>query len=607
MFRVMPSVAALLLIAVMGLCMQCADVDLEEKASYNYFSELIAVNNADWNVIPLPNNLLNPALQAQIGISIPGVPEAEETPSTISLPTLSQQAADYIGCLGFNSNFGFDDPVADTSLTGDLLAGQNRLSGFIQGFIPKIPVSMPLDMTSIKRYTGAESGPGSAAEANLFFLDVTDCVGDLESCMDISKAVPFPTEDYSGDYMAFNIEGRDKPPYFLTLRNQPPAGVIGGTPQDFEDGHTYLLVLTGYDEKGIKSLPDENAGDVVHSLKPDPYFTLMATDQPFLINTSAEGEEENIAILNNLITDLTDSYVNDDGETVYYVENEDGERCVPTPQKTRMERVIELEGARQIINWGLQVWEGLVGESRNRNEVAIAYHFTIAQNPMVPLLDAVGMLYGNNPMLVSPADYFTKNSSDITKADTATDAVASFTISDDVDLDSINGDTVQLFTLDNGSVKTVAATVGTNVADDGTVTVTVTPTSALSNNTTYWVAANSGIVDEDGFPAVDSVYFGLTRVVNPLVDDNSWLSPYLDSRLDTVLADPSIRPTEDPEGVLNITQDHMDKAGKSLYTILSVAELFRQANQDTIDALLETDFISEREDLVLLWRFTTGQ
>lgn len=514
----------------------CTDVKLEDTPKskvYDYQSRAIPICNFDWNVIPLPNNLVNPVKQAQIGISIPGV-QMPENPTTMGLPIMTEEGA------AASRGKGYPGVQADSPLTVDLVTGMNRLNGFTPSFLVRIPFSSELDIETIKRYVE----PADAATANFFFLDITD----------EEDPVPFAAPNGKLDYLSMNVEHRDELPYYLTLRNDSyglgaPADMPRPfLPQDYEAGHSYLIVLTGYEKNGIKDVEGR-------ALKPDPFFLLFAYEE---------------------------SYINKDGS--------------PKPTLlSDIDAIRELEGARQITNYGLEIWKKLVGDKRQRNEVVCAFHFSIATNPMPIYMNPASILMSQSPILPTPSENVENPA-----------PPATFKASRDLDIGSVSGESVMIFKMNGDVVEPVSSTVQ---LDGDKKTVSVTP-GAYSPNTTYWVAANHKLKGEDGAAATDETYFGLARVENSLVFENGkpfdengeWTSPHLDSRIDSLMTPLVSKPST---GLLEVSENQLKQAGEDIGKVLSKIDEYRLAHQPVIDALKNNGFISEREDLVLLWSFTT--
>ncbi len=544
----------------------CSEAKLKPDVDVNYDTRPTAIFNPDWGQIPLPNNFVNRVKQADIGVDAPcyrkddprvrKLPEdarmpvfcedlTDDVPVTLAFPVVDEAAALAKQELGY-------DVKPDSALTLELLQGMNRLNGFVPGIIPRIPFSARLDMDSFVPFQQERDGDGNvtgdnAAEANFFFLDVTDP----------ENPVAVDADDY---FRVFDFEMNDDYPYFLTLRNKPTkklTQVRGTLPKDYDPGHSYLAVVTGLTDAGVKTVD----GDPV---LPDNYFLMFASETPYFMEWSDEAGMPVTAC--NVLTDPA--------------------------------AIQELEGARQITNWGLDLWESIVGEGRSRNEVATAFHFTIAANPMPVFMDPSKIQLNQNPVLARPADYFTMESDHPICADAAEDAAVSFSVSREVAL-PVTDAAVRLFrkTAD-GYERVNAAVVAEN--KDGKATVEIQPDGGLARDATYLVAVTSALKGTDGLAATDESYYGLTRVTVPLVKDDMWQSPHLDSRIDAMAIF---------GGFEDMDKEDLDAATATTLATLGVIEKFRQHYQAPVTWLLQNrpDFVPEREDLALLYTFTTGE
>jgi len=160
-----------------------------------------------------------------------------------------------------------------------------------------------------------------------------------------------------------------------------------------------------------------------------------------------------------------------------------------------------------------------------------------------------------------------------------------------------------------------------------------TPKEALKPSTLYLAVVTSALRNAAGTrSAVDQSYFGAVRAAwldvpagggratfldTPLVTFGSdgspvsWNSPYLDSRLDTLILNGAVDPVT-PEGVA--------AAEETLLKILAYLEGLRRNLKPHLDWLVLGDDgipgrpgeagvdhrVAEREDVVLAWTFTTG-
>ncbi len=518
------SALALAAIAAAG----CVDVGRDADSGYTYATAPVLIYNADWGQLPLPNNLLNPAKQAEIPIIIPGTEPPSVIPTTISLPITDKAAADKAAALGY--------PVTeDSPLTVALKKGQNMLDGFTVNFIPSVPFSQKIDVNSLVYFDG-----GNAEAANVFFLDVTDPAN--------------PSVLAPENYIAiFNLEGASAMPYSLKLRKMGESDIDA----DFEYGHTYLIVVTGWNDKGVK----DEAGKPV---KGDSYFSLFASEEAYI---AADGSPRN-----SVLSDIN--------------------------------AVRVLEGARQITDWGLKIWEKVVDKKRVRNEAIASFHFTIMTNPMPLYMNPTKVLMGGNPLLPTPVDYAALDSSEkavIKTADAKADAPITFAVSASLSETTVNGSNIKLFKVGTDKYTEIPSDVLyiPAAAEDAFPAVKVTPKSSLECGTKYVVAVLNGVTGgAKNHPAVDQTYFGLTRVDTPLVNEagTEWLSPFLDSRIDTLIMFGKI---DEP------TDANLAAAKTSALKVLKVLEAMRKENAPHIARLLQDKFAAEAEDIALLWAFTT--
>ena len=570
--------ATCLVVLALGLsvALRCSEVDLAEPVPYDYTTGPIAIVNTDWGVVPLPNNFLNPVRQADL-VSIPGVEPAATAPTRLALPVVDAAAAETAQDLGYAVE-------ADNPLTQVILAGQNRLDGFIASFAPSIPFSRPVDLDSLVAYDGK-----NGAEANFWLVDVTDPA---------APEVIQPT-----DYLRVsNWQLADEMPFTLSLR-LPPAGVLE-PPQDFTPGHTYLVVATGWTEHGLKEELSE--ADIAAGMEALP----VTADGPFLL-FSAPTEFD----------DIGTTYVGPDG-------------LARSGVVSGLEAARELEGGRQLTDWGLTIWESLPGvaDAWTRAEVVTAYHFTIASNPVPDYFDPVSALLGANAVKPTPSDALNKDEGTMSPADAACDTSLAFALDKPVLADTVNADAVRLFRVVAGEYTDVDLTV--TVADaDELPEVQALPTEALQSDTLYLAVVTSGVRSADGSrAAVDQTYFGLARAAllqtdaetgtatfldTPLVsfdDDGApldWSSPLLDSRLDTLILGGTIE---------DISTSQLASAGQTTLGVLHYLEGLRKNLKPHLDFLVlgrdgrpgvpgepgVDNLVAEREDIVLAWTFTTG-
>jgi hypothetical protein len=567
----------LLLAVVLATAAACEDdVDLTDPVPYGYETGPVAIVNPDWGVLPLPSNFLNPIKQAEV-VAIPGVEAETPPPSTLALPVVDAAAAQTAQDLGY-------DVEEDNPLTRAILAGQNRLDGFIASFAPSIPFSRPVDLDSVVPYDGT-----NGATANLWLVDVTD------------PAAPEVLQP--GDYLRVaNWQLAEEMPFTLTLR-LPPAGVLQ-PPQDFASGHTYLVVATGWTDRGLKeklSEADLAAGEVARPVTADGPFLLFAAPTEF--------------------ADTGTTYIGPDG-------------LARSGVVSGLEAARTLEGGRQLTDWGLKVWESLPGvaEAWTRAEVVTAYHFTIATNPAPDYFDPVGALLGTNAVKPTPADALDRDEGTMKPAEAPCDAALAFALDKPVRADSVNAASVRLFRVAEGAYTAVDLAVTVADATGGPV-VQAAPKAALQADSLYLAVVTNGVRSADGSrAAVDQTYFGLARAAlkqqnadtgavtfldTPLVsvddegDPVAWNSPYLDSRLDTLILSGQ---------VANISTSQLASAGQTMLVVLHYLEGLRRHLKPHLDfVVLGADglpgvpgepgvdnVVAEREDVVLAWTFTTG-
>lgn len=554
----------------------CESAALQEPVPYGYETGPVAIVNPDWGVLPLPNNFLNPVRQAAI-VSLPGVEPEDPAPTRLALPVMDAAAAKVAQDLGY-------DVQEDNALTRAILAGQNRLDGFIASFAPSIPFSRPIDLDSLVPFDGT-----NADAANFWLVDVTD---------------PATPEVLSpSDYLRVsNWQLADEMPYTLTLR-LPPPGVLQ-PPQDFASGHTYLVVATGWTDRGLKeklSEADLAAGKVAQPVTADGPFLLFAAPTEF--------------------ADTGTTYLGPDG-------------LARSGVVSGLEAARTLEGGRQLTDWGLTIWESLPGvaEAWTRSEVVTAYHFTIATNPVPEYFDPVGALLGTNAVKAKPADALDKDAGTMTPVGAPCDPTLAFSLDRPVQADSVNATTVRLFRVAGGTYDEVDLTVTVTDAA-GKPAVQAVPNQALLADSLYLAVVTNGVRSADGSrAAVDQTYFGLARAAlrqddvqtgaatfldTPLVsfdlqgDPLAWNSPYLDSRLDTLILSGQVK---------DISATQLASAGKTMLVVLHYLEGLRKNLKPHLDFLVlgpdgvpgvpgETgvdNVVAEREDIVLAWTFTTG-
>jgi len=588
-FKRLPVPAAAICVLLAAGCLGKPEMTVPE--AYDYESRPILINNADWGVIPLPNNFLNPVKQAEI-VYIPGVPLPNAMPTGMALPVVDETAAAVAQALGY-------PVVEDTALTKSLIAGMNRLNGWVTSFAPKIPFSKIPAYDSIVPFDGTNGDT-----ANLFFLDITDPA---------SPVVIMPG-DY---YRIINYNRSEAYPYYLSLRLKP--GAILQPPQDFTPGHTYAVVVTGMtEETGIRAVvgKDETDADITAPVEVDNTFLVFAARDEecptegkcdFKVKHPVTEQEFGLA------------YIGSQGNPVNSVlEGLDAAR--------------QAEGARQITNYVLKIWEGLGGvkDVRDRTEVVAAFQWTTTSNPMPTFFDASAALMGGNPVVASPADYV-NGDGELVPVKIKCDPAIGFGFKVAMDTATINQDTVKLFKVTGGqdvTLEKVDVTV-TPTVEDGMTNVLVKATAPLSADSKYLVIGTNGMKNAAGNVAVDETYFGLTRtglavrngdgvvtsyIDTPLLteDRTTWNSPNLDSRLDTMILI-HVMNTGDPDPVerpiREVDADLLEQAGSGPFGVLGVLKLLdglRALHKPLFDAVvLQAKAVETREDIVIGWTFTT--
>lgn len=573
-------------------CLQAPE--LEEPEAWDYETRPILINNADWGVIPLPNNFLNPVKQAEF-VYIPGVPAPESAPTGMALPIVDETAAAIAQGLGYSV-------TEDSDLTKSLIAGMNRLNGWVTSFAPKIPFSMLPDYDSITPFDDT-----NGAAANLFFLDITDP----------TAPVTIMPDKY---YRVINYARSESYPYYLSLRFAPEGPLQ--PPKDFEPGHTYAVVVTGINpDTGIKSIVGKDEQDT-------PLTEPVVVDNTFLIFAAPDRECPAEGPCDFKVThpvtgeDVGLAYIGSLGNPVNSVLEE-----LPAVQ--------EAEGARQITNFVLKIWEQLDGvkDVRTRDEVVAAFQWTTTSNPMPMFFDATAALLGSNPVLPSPADYADADGN-LVPANAKCDPAIGFGFKVAMNENTVTTDSVMLFKVTGDETPTLTA-VEINVTpstDDTGTSVLIKAKAALDPDTRYLVVATNKMTGVNGWAAVDETYFGLTRtglaqknsdgevtgfIDTPLLSDDGnggkiWNSPNLDSRLDTLILNWAMLNDIDPVGapILEVTEDMLTEAadgGFGIIKVLTLLEELRAMHKPLFDALvLDNKVVETREDIVLGWTFTTG-
>lgn len=542
----------------------CSDVALKEAEGTSYASNGVCIYNPDWSVLPLPNDLLNPAQQAKY-VSIPSAPPLEG--ESVLLPFADEASYEEALAMGYAEPPYFYE--IDSPLTESLKRGMNKLDGFQVNFAPKIPLSKPLDMDSIVAFDEEED---NMAEANFFFLDITD--------LDNIKAIA--PDNYA---MVFNYENRDAFPYYLYLRlieETPDDPMFSHAIKDFEQGRTYLIVMRGLSEKGI--LDSEG-----QPLQPD---------WPFLVFAAADRYED---------------------EGLRYVAPDGSLRNNVLDSK---EAVWEAEGARQTTDYGLSAFENFSGGKMAREEIAVAFHFTVASNPMPDFfkLDALSSTTHEYALSPKPATNVKVTGDgvenwEIEVKEKAIDCSAP-EISFDVSrpLAQANDERLQsairLYAVHADSYERIPATVHLEQEDTAN-RVVIEPDISLTQETAFIVFATNELQDATtASPMADQTYFGLVRSDAAIVDDEGqWLSPFLDSRLDALLLlayfEFDFGGITKVEDLNDISEEALQAAGLTLSEVLSVMEALRLHYEPHIEWMLSEGIIEEREALTLLYGFKT--
>jgi len=228
-------------------------------------------------------------------------------------------------------------------------------------------------------------------------------------------------------------------------------------------------------------------------------------------------------------------------------------------------------------------------------------HFTVMSNPFGKFYNGINTLFWDagvdmmNPMAdLSPVDVPRRVDGvmEMQHADAATDAKPTFKLSLPVNEETVTGENIKLFKLAANGATDVAISVALTSNDESGATVVITPAAELEESTEYMVVMSNRVIGQNGLPTAGQVYFGLTRVTQPLIDSEGNLnSPYLDSRADSILLN-----GKDLEG-----------AGQDVSTVLSYLEYLRLHYMDRITWLVdEAKFVEDRADLTLMWTFSTG-
>lgn len=410
----------------------CASVDQDPASDWSYDTRAVAIVNTDWGIIPLPNDLLdNATLLRTITLPIYKGDPAPAIPAlTLSLPIMTQAAADMASGMSGHT------VLADDPLSVVLKTGQNRLNGFVAGSAPTIPFSQQIDTSTLIPYDPAANAEDKA-KATLFFVNVTDRQN--------------PQVVAPKNYLAaFNWEARTEMPFYLTIGLKSDDG----KPAEFAPGSRYLVVLT----KGLKSqpfAPPVKAGQtaqtpVARDFERDTTFLLFAAKPTFSCKADSKETQSWCATALDpaLCCALGLTYLAPDGSLRNNI-------LAGTPKDNSFEEITRAqkvavrqgEGARQMTEDGLQLFEKALSGLKKRDEVILSYTFTISSNPL-PLFAAIeGTSFKTDPRL-TPADVPTACTNGVCEVDSAkaaTSAKPSFASSLKLAADTVNKDSVRLF------------------------------------------------------------------------------------------------------------------------------------------------------------------
>ncbi len=531
--RVFPFVVVLAL-ACAGF--GCPGVEKDAPTAFDYANSSIAIYNPDWNVVPLPNDLLNPVQQTAAGISVPGRSNDAPCEQCVDLRLVDaeeiKKAADK----------GYEAPP-DSALTDWVKRKMSLLNGFAPDIIPEFPFTKPVDMDSIEKYSPGEDA--NVSSANFFFLDITDA----------AHPVAIRPEAY---LLAFDIAREEEMPYKMTLRRPPISNPL---PEHLEQGHTYLVVMTGGAEKGIKD------ADGV-PFQADAPFLLMEGERPYV---SPEGSSRM-----NLLTDI--------------------------------ECVRDLEMARQVTNYALEIWENFVAGTRVRDEVISVFYFTIADNPLPRYYNHVPALTFSNPLVPAYADAAEYG----TRAPLGFEP--SFRLSKRIDADTVNGERVRLYRkLDAGGYERVDVSSIETLNDEKEATIQIHPKDPLEKGSAYLVAGIGDIRGENGLRARPDIYSLLVKTPMTLIETDGWFtrkpaSPYIDIRIEALVAMINLQLTDEmdmSQASFNHIPESSLKAATEIYTmLLQQLEAVRADYAEPIQWLIDSGEVANVDDLLLAYTFT---
>ena len=240
---------------------------------------------------------------------------------------------------------------------------------------------------------------------------------------------------------------------------------------------------------------------------------------------------------------------------------------------------------------------------------------------------------GGNAVKPTPSDALQdKVTGTMESADAACDTALQFVIDKPVKADTVDNRSVKLFHVAGGTYTEVPLTTVVAKAESKPE-VTATPKQALTGASMYLAVVTSGVMTPDSSrPAVDQSYFGVARAAllqmdetggtgrfldTPIVDFDAagkpvtWNSPYLDSRLDTLILGGSVD---------DISKSALASAGETMLDVLGYLEGLRHNLKPHLDFLVlgpdgkpgkpgdpgVDNVVAVREDIVMAWTFTTG-
>jgi hypothetical protein len=514
----------------------CSDLPKDDPVEFSYEKSAIAIYNPDWDVIPEPNDLLNPVEQARVGISVFGRGNDAPCATCMDIRFIDDGEIERVASKGYKAD-------KDSDLTTWLKHTANLWDGFAPDFIPQFPFSKPVDMDSIIKYR--DKGESNLSEANFFFIDITD--GDNPKIIE--------PEDY---LLVFNFSQSTELPYKMSLRRKP---ITTPLPEHFSQGHSYLVVMTGGEQNGIKSTDGA-------AFEADAPFVMMLGQTSYI---APDGSSRM-----NLFTDL--DYIRD------------------------------LEMARQLTDYGVRIWEKLVEGKRHRGEVISSFSFTINSNPLTRYFNHVPALTQANPLVPAAADA----ANYMTRAPLGFEP--SFKLSQRIKTETANEQNVKLFRkLADGNFEKVEDTLIETVNGDAEATLTIHPEQPFEAGETYLVMATDDIMGADGLRARGDIYSILSSSPMPLIQTDGWLtqqpsSAYIDIRIEALIALINLGLTTD----MQMTQESfnhppiksLNEATQIFNLILNQLENIRLDYASPIQWLLDNNQLSKRENLLLAYMFT---